>query len=87
MEQLNGILPLVLMIPIFYFFFIRPQQQEAKKKKEMLKNLKNGDKVLTQAGMYGVVTAVSDDAITLKVADGVKIDFSRPSITEKVVKD
>ena len=87
MEQMNGLLPIILMIPIFYLFFIRPQQQEAKKKKAMLSNLKNGDKVLTQAGMFGVVTAVNNEKITLRVADGVKIDFNKQSITELANND
>jgi len=87
MEQMNGILPIILMIPIFYFFFIRPQQQEAKKKKAMLADLKNGDKVLTQAGIYGVITSLSDGTLTLRVADGVKIEFSKASVTELVAND
>ncbi len=84
---MDQLLPIILMIPIFYFFFIRPQQQEKKKKKTMLENLKNGDKVLTQAGMFGVVTSVNDGNVTLKVADGVKIDFSKQAITELATND
>ena len=45
MEQLSGILPLVLIFVVFYFLLIRPQQKKLKSHKEMITNLKKGDKI------------------------------------------
>lgn len=75
---LQGPLPmLVLMFAIFYFLLIRPQQKKAKQHKEMLAALKVGDKVLTGGGVYGKITGIDQDVITVEIADGVKIKVNR----------
>ncbi|MFH0944681.1 MAG: preprotein translocase subunit YajC [Planctomycetota bacterium] len=67
---------------IFYFFMIRPQMKEQKKRKLMLTELKKNDRVVTSGGMHGVIVAISDDEVTLKVDDSqnVRIRFSRSAI-------
>ena len=64
---LQMVLPLVLMGAVFYFMLIRPQRKKDKKVKEMLNNLKNGDRITTIGGIYGTITAIKDDTITLAV--------------------
>ena len=59
---LQMVLPLVLMGAVFYFMLIRPQQA-----KEMLNNLKHGDRITTIGGIYGTITGIKDDTITLAV--------------------
>ena len=61
------LLPLVLMGVIFYFMLIRPQRKKDKKVKEMLNNLKPGDRVTTIGGIYGTISSIRDDTITLAV--------------------
>ena len=53
MEQLAGILPLLLIFVVFYFLLIRPQQKKLKDHKQMIANLKKGDRVVTQGGIIG----------------------------------
>jgi len=75
--------PILLMIPImaiFYLLMIRPAQTRQKKVNEMLKNLKNGDKVITNGGIYGTVVGLEDDALQLRIAEQVKIKVSRNAI-------
>jgi preprotein translocase subunit YajC len=75
--------PLLLMIPfiaVFYFLMIRPAQNRQKKVNEMLKNLKNGDKVITNGGIYGTIVGLEGDAIQLRIADQVKIKVSRSAV-------
>lgn len=80
---LAGPLPmLVLMFAIFYFLLIRPQQKKAKAHKNMLENLKNGDKVWTNGGIRGTIVQITDDVITLEIADNVKIDVRKGFITD-----
>ena len=70
-----------LIIMIFYFLVIRPQNRRQKETKAMLAQLKKGDRIQTSGGIRGVVTAVKDEAVTIKVDDATKIEFAKPSIT------
>jgi preprotein translocase subunit YajC len=73
-------LPLVLIMVIFYFLMIMPAQRRQKKTNEMLRNLKNGDKVITNGGIYGTIVGLEDNAIQLRIAEQVKIKISRNAI-------
>jgi preprotein translocase subunit YajC len=73
-------LPLVLIMVIFYFLMIMPAQKRQKKMNEMLRNLKNGDKVITNGGIYGIIVGLEDDAVQLRIAEQVKIKVSRSAI-------
>ena len=73
-------LPLILIMVIFYFLMIMPAQRRQKKVNEMLKNLKNGDKVVTTGGIYGTIVGLEGDAIQLRIAEQVKIKVSRNAI-------
>lgn len=72
--------PLILVFVVFYFLLIRPQQQKAKEHKTMLDNLKKNDDVITAGGLYGKVVNLSDDVVTLEIANNVRVRVSRPQI-------
>lgn len=72
-----SLLPILAMFAIFYFLLIRPQSKKQKDHKAMLDNLKEGDNVLTNGGMYGTIAKIKDDVITLQIAENVKIKISR----------
>jgi preprotein translocase subunit YajC len=80
MNTLMGFLPMVLILAVFYFLLIRPQQKKAKEHRELLQNLKRGDAVITQGGLYGKIANLSDQVVTLEVADKVRVRVSRGSI-------
>jgi preprotein translocase subunit YajC len=68
-----------------------PAQRRQKKVAEMLKELKTGDKVITNGGIYGTIAGLEPDAVQLRVAEQVKIKVSRSAIAglqaeEKEVK-
>ena len=74
------IIMLVLMVGLFLVMSI-PQRKREKKVKEMLAALKPGDRVRTIGGMYGTVTSVKDDVITLSVGpDKARLVFARAAI-------
>lgn len=79
--MLASMLPLVLIFVVFYFLLIRPQQKKAKEHKQMLDNIKRGDKVTTQGGIYGVVESVTDNTVTLKIAENVKVKFGKWAVS------
>lgn len=83
-SQWLSLFPIVLMILIFYFLLIRPQQKKEKQRLTMINALQKGDKVITAGGMHGVVVAVKDDVVTLKVASNTNIDFVKSSIQAKI---
>jgi preprotein translocase subunit YajC len=66
---------------MFYFLMIRPQQKQRKEQENMLKNLKTGDKVVLTSGILGIIANVKEKTVTLKVADNVKIEVLRSSIS------
>lgn len=74
--------PLLLMFGIMYFMVIMPQQRQRKKMQEMLVALKNGDKVITNGGIYGTINGMDGDTVILKIAEQVKIRISRSAIVQ-----
>jgi len=75
-----SMLPLVLMFAILYFLMIRPQQKKQKELKKMLSEIKKGDKVITSSGIHGIIAGLKDDSVLIKVADNVKIEFSKSAV-------
>ncbi|MBM4285941.1 MAG: preprotein translocase subunit YajC [Deltaproteobacteria bacterium] len=75
------VLPMVLMVAIFYFLLIRPQQRKGKEHRALLDNLKRGDRVLTAGGLVGEITSMTEQMVTLEVADKVRVEVARPYIT------
>jgi preprotein translocase subunit YajC len=53
---------------IFYVLVMRPQQRQQKAREEAIKAATKGDKVVTNGGLHGVITAVGDDTVTVEIA-------------------
>ena len=73
-------IPLILIFVIFYFLLIRPQQKKAKEHQNFLANLKKGDSVVTNGGLYGEITGLTDTVVTLQIADNIRVKVSRQHI-------
>lgn len=85
---LNSGLPMfVIMIGIFYFLLIRPQQKKAKEHRALLDSLKKGDSVVTAGGVFGKVTNLDENIVTLEIAPGVNIKIKKGHVAEVVKKD
>jgi preprotein translocase subunit YajC len=84
MDFITGIIPIVLIIGVFYFLMIMPQQKKVKKHQNMLKNLSKGDDVVTEGGIYGTIVGLKDNIVVLKIAtvkdEDVKIEVSRARV-------
>ena len=74
------VVPMVIMVAIFYFLLIRPQQRKAKEHRQLLENLKRGDRVLTNGGLIGTIINIEDPLVILEVADKVRVEVGRPYI-------
>lgn len=73
-------LTLILIMVIFYFLMILPAQRRQKKTAQMLKELKTGDKVITNGGIFGTIVGLEDEAVILRIAEQVKIKVSRSAV-------
>lgn len=73
-------LPLVIIMVIFYVLLILPAQRRQKKTQEMIGALKNGDKVVTNGGLFGTIVGIEGDAVQLRIADQVKVKVLRSAI-------
>jgi preprotein translocase subunit YajC len=72
--------PFALVFAIIYFLMIRPQQKKQQDLQAMLNALKTGDNVVA-SGIYGEVTKIKDDIVTLKIADNVRIRVNRGAVS------
>jgi preprotein translocase subunit YajC len=71
-----------LMILVFWLFFIRPQAKKAKQQKSFIENLQKGDKVVTIAGIHGVVNKVNEDGtLSLEINPGSYIKIEKSAIS------
>ena len=78
---LVGLMPIVLMVAVFYFLLLAPQQRRQKKWQAMVNELKTGDKVITNGGLRGTIISIKDDAVQLRVPpDNLRLEVARSSI-------
>ncbi|PIE67599.1 MAG: preprotein translocase subunit YajC [Deltaproteobacteria bacterium] len=76
--------PLILMFVIFYFLLIRPQQKKTKEHRQMIDNLRTGDRIITSGGIHGRVTGVSENDLTVEIAEKVRVKVNRASVSALV---
>jgi preprotein translocase subunit YajC len=76
-----------LLVVMFYFLLIRPQQRQRKEMEARIASLESGDKVVTTAGLHGIVHNVKDRTVILKVAEGTMLEFDKPAIASVQKKD
>jgi preprotein translocase subunit YajC len=71
---------MVLMVVMFYFLLIRPQQRQRKELQARIAAMQAGDKVVTTAGIHGIIHNVREHTVVVKVAEGTMIEFDKPAI-------
>ena len=71
---------LLLIIVVFYFFMIRPQMKKQKDLKSYREGLNKGDKVVTTGGIYGKITDIKEQTITVEISDNVRIRIDKNAI-------
>ena len=80
MENLQSLLPFLLMCVVIYFFMIRPQQNRAKQEKEYESSLKVGDRIITKSGLHGKIAEVSEGTVVIETMSG-KLKMERSAIS------
>ena len=75
-----SLLPLLLVIVVFYFFMIRPQMRKAKEERKYRESLKKGDKVITAGGIHGKIVQVNDDTFLIDTGNNNTLKVEKSSI-------
>ena len=73
--------PLIFIFVIMYFVMIRPQKKRQEQQQKLVASLKSGDRVVTNAGIHGLIANVKETTVLLKVADNVKIEIDKSAVT------
>ncbi len=79
-----GFLPIIIIFVIFYMLLIRPQQKKEQQRQKMIAELKRGDRIVTQGGIYGTVADIKDSKVVVEVSERVKITFSKSAISHRL---
>jgi preprotein translocase subunit YajC len=86
---LGGLLPMLLIIAVFYVLLIRPQQKRQKQLQETISQLKAGDRIVTTGGVIGTITTVRDTSFLIRSADKSILEIARSAVAgidEEVTK-
>ena len=77
---LGGLVPMLLIIGVFYLLMIRPQQKRQRELQEMISQLKAGDRIVTTGGIIGTITTVRDTSFFIRSADKSIIEIARSAV-------
>ena len=72
--------PLIFIFVIMYFVMIRPQKKRQQDQQRLISSVKTGDRVVTNAGIHGLIANVKETTVIVKVADNVKIEMEKSAI-------
>jgi preprotein translocase subunit YajC len=77
---LGGLLPMLLIIAVFYVLLIRPQQKRQKELQQTISQLKTGDRVVTTGGIIGTITTVRDTSFLIRSSDKTILEIARSAV-------
>ncbi|MBE0510049.1 MAG: preprotein translocase subunit YajC [Chromatiales bacterium] len=78
--------PFIILFVVFYFLLIRPQSKRAKEHRKLVEALAKGDEVMTQGGIYGKITEVGEEALTVEIADNLQVKVQRAAVASVLPK-
>jgi preprotein translocase subunit YajC len=81
LQQVVPWVPVLVITLLFYVLVMGPVRKRQKAVQQMIENLKKGDRVVTNGGLYGEVAAVTGATVILKIADNVKVKIAKSAIT------
>ena len=79
---LQFLMPLFIIIVIFYFLLWMPQKKRQREHQEMIKNLKVGDRIVTNGGVYGTISKVKTNYVEIEVEDKAHLRIRRSAVSE-----
>jgi len=76
----SSLIPLLLIMVVFYFFLIRPQMKRQKDLKNFRESLKKGDRIITAGGIYGKITNIVENVITIDVGNNIQLKVDKSAV-------
>src|SRR5438876_6726394 len=76
--------PFIFIFIIMYFVMFRPQKKRQEQQQRLISSIKTGDRVVTNAGIHGLIANVKETTVIVKVADNVKIGMEKSAIANVV---
>lgn len=83
---IGGLLPLILIVGVFWLLLIRPQQKRAKQHRELVSAISAGDRVVTVGGLYGTVQSVDEDTIRVEVSPQTTVTMSKSAVARRILE-
>jgi preprotein translocase subunit YajC len=77
---ISSLVPMILIIGVFYVLLIRPQQARQRKLQQTISELKAGDKIITTGGVIGTITSVKDTSLLIRSADKTILEILRSAV-------
>jgi len=78
---MTSMMPMLLILAVFYFLIIRPQNKRIQEHRHLINNLKKGDKIITSGGIIGKVKKIiNDDEVSVEIAEGIDVHIVRSTI-------
>ncbi|PYQ47621.1 MAG: preprotein translocase subunit YajC [Acidobacteria bacterium] len=76
-----GLIPVVLIVGIFYFLVVMPMKSKQKKLEDLIKGLKSGDKVIINPGIFGTIVGIEEEAFQVRVDDKTKLKVLKTAVS------
>ncbi|MFN6092319.1 MAG: preprotein translocase subunit YajC [Bacteroidota bacterium] len=85
-SAMQQIIPIALIMIVFYFFMIRPQTKKQKLEREFKDSLKEGERVVTIGGVHGKITSVKEKTFIIEISKDVRVEVEKTAISAEVTK-
>ena len=81
-------LPWLVFIFFFYWLFVAaPMKKKQKAFAELMSNLKKGDRIVTNSGMYGTITGIQEKTLKIRIANNVEVEMDKSAIAGLAVDE
>lgn len=80
------ILPLVLIMAVFYVFMILPQMRKQKKQRSFLESVNKGDKIVTTGGVHGKIATINDTTFSIELEDGQRMKIEKAAVSFEMTR-
>jgi preprotein translocase subunit YajC len=85
--ELVSLLPIVGIALLFWLLIIRPASRRQKELVRMQSALSTGDEVMLTSGIFGRLTSIEDDHLTVEIAHGVAVKIARGAVAQVVQQE
>lgn len=78
--------PIIMVFVVFYLLLIRPQQRKQREHQKLISELRKGERVVTNGGIFGIIADVKEHIVVLRISEEVKIEVAKSAIATVIEK-